>query len=255
MPRPRVIPILLLDQQRLVKTRQFNNPVYVGDPLNVVRIFNEKEVDELIILDIGATIRGTSPDFGYLEELAGECFVPLTYGGGIRSENDAARLFRGGIEKIALNTAVQTAPQLLTSLRDAFGSQSIVASIDVRRDRKSGNLTVANTGRKKQSTHRLSDLLRIAEEHGAGEILLQSIDREGTLTGPDLAVIHEAKDLSVPLIYAGGISCAADISAAIQAGADAIGVGAWFVFHGPHRAVLIWYPSATDLTLVGQVQE
>lgn len=236
----RLIPILLLDRRRLVKTMRFSKPVYVGDPLNVVRIFNEKEVDELIVLDIGASRDCREPDFRYIAEIASECFVPLTYGGGVRSVEDAHLLFRSGVEKISVNSALRENPDLVSRLSATFGSQSIVGSIDVSVSRKGGYLLHPNRRREKLSLHAA---VHRCEDLGVGEILLQAVHREGMLNGPDDRLIRQLPTMGVPLIYAGGVGSPHQAETASSAGADAVGAGAWFVFHGPHRAVLIWYPT------------
>lgn len=242
----RVIPLLLMDRQRLVKTRNFKRPVYVGDPLNVLRIFNEKEVDEIIIVDIGASRDQKEPDFDYIEELAGECFVPLTYGGGVNSISHAQRLFRLGVEKVALNSSALERPNLIRELSDTYGSQSIVASVDLRRSR-SGVLEIFSAATRQVTKGEPSKVLADLQELGVGEILIQSVDREGDLSGPDLDIIAQTRGLNVPVIYAGGVASIADVRMAIAAGADSVAAGAWFVFHGPHRAVLIWYPPYQEL--------
>jgi imidazole glycerol-phosphate synthase subunit HisF len=239
----RLIPILLLDRRRLVKTTRFTKPVYVGDPLNVVRIFNEKEVDELILLDIGASRDGHSPDFDYIADLASECFVPLTYGGGVRSVDDAHRLFRSGVEKVSVNSALRQDPDLVARLSSIFGAQSIVGSIDV---------SASRNGEYRLHPHRRREHLSFdatisrCEELGVGEILLQAVHREGTLQGPDEHLLRHLPTLDVPLIYAGGVGSLDQAAMANSLGADAVGAGAWFVFHGPHRAVLIWYPTEAN---------
>lgn len=238
----RLIPILLLDRRRLVKTTRFKKPVYVGDPLNVVRIFNEKEVDELILLDIGASRDCREPDFSYIAELAGECFVPLTYGGGVRTVDDAQRLFRSGVEKIAVNSALRQAPDVVSRLTATFGAQSIVGSIDVSVSRK-GEYRLHPHNRREGLS--VDALIRRCEEVGVGEVLLQAVDREGTLQGPDEQLLGQLPSLGMPLIYSGGVGNLDHMEIATSVGADAIGAGAWFVFHGPHRAVLIWYPAGS----------
>lgn len=241
----RVIPCLLLSPSRggLVKTRKFGQPKYVGDPINAVRIFNEKEVDELMILDIDATRSGRGPDFAAAEELASECFMPLCYGGGIRTAADAFTLFALGVEKVAVQTAALRNPSIVREIADRAGEQAVVVSIDVKRNWRGKHRLYSYAGAKLGSGN-WKEAVRVAVDYGAGEILLNSVDRDGTLEGPDLDLIKEASEIAeVPLIAIGGVSSLADIKAATDAGASAVAAGAYFVFQGPHRAVLITYPS------------
>ena len=243
MLNPRVIPCLLLSKSGLVKTTRFGAPKYVGDPINAVRIFNDKEVDELMVLDIDATREGRGPDLELVEQLAGECFMPLCYGGGIRSFDDAKALFGLGVEKVALQSAFLKDPSILRHIADHAGEQAVVASIDVEKTWL-GKRRVRNA----TGTRDWRLLLREAVDNGAGEILLMSVERDGTMAGMDLPLIEEASKLvDVPLIAAGGAGSLEDIGAAVRAGADAVAAGAFFVFHGPHRAVLITYPRYAEL--------
>lgn len=247
MLMPRVIPCLLLSGGGLVKTKRFATPKYVGDPINAVRIFNEKEVDELMVLDIDATGLGHGPDFELAEQLASECFMPLCYGGGIRTAEDAKSLLALGIEKVAVQTAFLRDPNILREIADHAGEQAVVASIDVGKDWL-GRRKLRTAPGIKPNVSDWRDLVRQAVASGAGEILLTSVDHDGTLEGMDLALIEEASGLvDVPLIAAGGAGSLEDIGAAVGAGASAVAAGAFFVFHGPHRAVLITYPRYDEL--------
>lgn len=247
MLKHRVIPALLLKGAGLVKTCRFDSAKYVGDPVNAIRIFNEKEVDELLLLDIAASKSSAEPDYGLIEEIAGECFMPLTYGGGVRTVEQAARIFSLGVEKICLQTAALADPALVTRLADRFGSQAVVVSIDVKRNwLKRPQLYSAARARIRNEPW--LEMLQTLVAAGAGEVLLNAVDKDGTLEGPDLALIREASQaVQVPLIAVGGISSLADIRAAVEAGASAVAAGAFFVFHGPHRAVLITYPRYQEL--------
>lgn len=245
----RVIPCLLLSPSRggLVKTIKFGKPKYVGDPINAVRIFNEKEVDELMVLDIDATSQGRGPDFAAVEELASECFMPLCYGGGIRTAADAFTLFSLGVEKVAIQSAVLRDPAIITEIARRAGEQAVVVSIDVKRDWLRRPRLYGHAGIKLRSLD-WKNAMREAIAAGAGEVLLNAVDRDGTLAGPDLGLIREASMIAdVPLIAVGGISSLADIKAATDAGASAVAAGAYFVFQGPHRAVLITYPRYEEL--------
>jgi cyclase len=242
MLKHRVIPCLLLRNGGLVKTLKFANPKYVGDPINAIRIFNDKEVDELIVLDISASKEQREPNYALIEQFAGECFMPLCYGGGIRTIEQAQQLFALGVEKVCLQTAAFDDLSLITRLADRFGSQAILVSIDIKRNwRGKPELYAAAAG--KTLAQQWLDYLKMAEAAGVGEVVLNAVDRDGTMIGMDLALIHEASTaLSVPMIAVGGVGSLAHIKAATDAGASAVAAGAFFVFHGPHRAVLITYP-------------
>jgi len=245
-----VIPCLLLRNGGLVKTQRFANPTYVGDPINAIRIFNDKEVDELIVLDITASKERREPDYRLIERFAGECFMPLAYGGGVRTLDHARRLFGLGVEKVCLQTAALEDPSIVTRLADHCGSQSLLVSVDVKRNRlRRPQLYAAATG-KVHSTDWLDFMLQCVRA-GAGEIVLNAVDRDGMMEGMDLELIRRAAtSLAVPLIAVGGAGSLADIRAAADAGASAVAAGAFFVFHGPHRAVLITYPRPDELEAV-----
>lgn len=243
MLRPRLIPILLLDQGRLVKTSQFRNPKYVGDPINAIRIFNDKEVDEIIVIDISASRDARPPNFSLIQDLASECFMPLTYGGGIRSVSDANSLFSLGVEKICVQSSMFVNAQLVTELVRRFGSQAIVFALDVKTS-KFGKVQIFARNRKLLGRLTWAAALDLALECGVGEILVCDVGREGTMKGVDIRLIEEVTSaLSVPVIFTGGVGSMNDVGAAWGAGADAVGAGAFCVFNGPNRAVLITYPS------------
>lgn len=246
--RPRVIPCLLVDQGGLVKTTRFGSPKYVGDPINAVRIFNDKEVDELILLDIGATRRRRGIDFKLLGEIVSEGFMPVAYGGGVTSIEDAARLFHLGVEKVIFCSAAARQPELVKSASKRFGSQSVLVTIDVKRNFFGSPVIYTEGGRKKAGI-KFSDFLRRMVEAGAGEIILNSIDRDGMRNGYDLALLKEASAaVPVPVVALGGAGSLEDLKAASQAGgASALAAGSLFVFHGPNRAVLLQYPGYKKL--------
>ena len=247
MLRHRVIPALLLKNGGLVKTCQFKNPKYVGDPINAIRIFNDKEVDELMVLDITASKEQREPDYTLIEQFAGECFMPLAYGGGIRSVDQAKHIFSLGIEKVCIQAAALDDPRLITDLAERFGSQSIMVSIDVKHN-WIGKTKLYSAVKGKILDISWQEQLRILIAAGAGEVLLNAVDKDGTLSGPNLDLIRQASaNIQVPLIAVGGISSLSDIKAAVDAGANAVAAGAFFVFHGPHRAVLITYPTYQEL--------
>lgn len=247
MLKHRVIPCLLLQNGGLVKTRRFRKPVYIGDPINAIRIFNDKEADELLVLDISASGAGREPQYELIEQFAGECFMPLSYGGGVQSVDQASRLFAIGVEKVSVQSAGFRDPGLITRLAERFGNQAIVASIDVKRDwLRRPRLYSAASGRIVPGSWLEHTQALVAA--GAGEVLLGSVDRDGTMQGMDLQLIRECSDnLDVPLVAVGGAGSLDDIGAALNAGASAVAAGALFVFHGPHRAVLITYPTYDEL--------
>lgn len=248
MHRVRVIPILLLRGRGLVKTVRFKDPTYVGDPINAIRIFNEKEVDELIFLDIEATIRGRPPDLDILASVASECFMPLCYGGGVTSLHQIESILKVGVEKVALNSSLAESPELIREAARIHGSSTIVGSIDYRRSLLGKAVVHVRSGTKSAGMS-LRDAARRAEDLGVGEILLTAIDREGTLSGYDLeSIASVAESVTVPVIANGGARGLEDFKAAItRAGASAVAAGSVFVFVGRHRAVLITYPSQADL--------
>ena len=250
--RPRLIPCLLLSEGNLVKTRRFKDPVYLGDPINAVKIFSEKCVDELCVQDIEASKRGSGPDFDLLAEIATEAFMPLSYGGGITSIEQVRRLFHIGFEKVILNTAWQADPALLEKAAVAFGSQSIVASIDVKQDvlRRYHCITCCGTKPVEGSP---VELARRAEAAGAGEILLNSIDRDSAMQGYDIKLVKSVTEaVNIPVIACGGAGGAEDMKAVLeQGGAHAAAAGSMYVFYGQRRAVLIHVPEERELYAMG----
>jgi cyclase len=243
MLKHRVIPCLLLSNSGLVKTRKFNNPVYVGDPINAIRIFNDKEVDELVLLDIRASLDKREPDYDLLREIASECFMPFAYGGGITSIDQIRRLLRLGVEKVILNTALNRDPNFVRNAVATFGSQAITASIDVRR-KLFGRREVFTLAGTQATGLDPVDAARQAEKLGVGEILLTSIDAEGSMAGYDIELLAKVSQLvSVPVVALGGAGKLEHFRSAVCEGhASAVSAGSMFVFYGPHRAVLITYP-------------
>lgn len=242
MRRIRVIPTLLMRNGGLVKTTRFGKAVYVGDPVNTLRILNEKEVDEVVVLDIDASRTGSAPDVARIRRLAGECFMPLTYGGGISSVDQIHTILAAGVEKVVLNSACATAPGLITDAARRFGSQAVVVAVDVRRRWWLGHRTYTHAGTRALGMTP-AEAARRAEQMGAGEILLTSIDREGTYLGYDLDLVRPVcAAVSVPVIANGGARAVDDFPRAVAAGASAVAASSMFMFQGPHRAVLVSYP-------------
>lgn len=244
---PRVIPCLLLQGRRLVKTHRFRDPVYLGDPCNTVRIFNEKEVDELTLLDIEASKVGRGPDFKFIEEIASEAFMPIAYGGGIRTVEEIRRLMSLGVEKVVLNTAAFEDPDLVTRAADRFGSQAIVVCLDVRRT-FFGSMELCVKGATGKVKGTVESWAAEFEKRGAGELLMQSVDRDSLMQGYDLELILKvAGAVRVPVIACGGAGNLGHMKEAIANGASAVAAGSMFVFTGKHRAVLVTYPEPTAL--------
>lgn len=250
MLRIRTIPCLLLKDGGLVKTRRFAEPRYVGDPINAVRIFNDKGADELVFLDISATGRGTGPDFALLADIASEAFMPFSYGGGITSVDHVRRLYALGVEKVIINTAVADRPELLREAIALGGSSGVVASMDVKRNWR-GRYGVWVDGGRRDTGRDPVEYARELERLGAGELLLNSIDRDGVMEGYDLELIRRVSGaIGIPVVAAGGAGQLADFREAVKSGAAAVAAGSMFVFHGKHRAVLITYPEPGELAEV-----
>ena len=248
MLKTRVMPCLLLNDGRLVKTIKFKNPSYVGDPINAIKIYNEKEVDELILVDITATVEHRKPPFDIIEEVASECFMPFTYGGGIRDLDDIKRIFRLGIEKAAINSYAAENPEFIRDAADLFGSQSIVVSIDVKITMFGKYVVFTHNGKKSAKTDPVSYAVKM-EKMGAGEILLNSIDKDGTMDGYDITLVKMvAEAVNIPVIALGGAGCVDDITEAVKGGgASAVTAGSLFVYQGKNRAVLINFPTREEL--------
>jgi cyclase len=245
---PRVMPCLLLKDGSLVKTIKFKDPGYIGDPINAIRIYNEKEVDELIFLDITATVEQKRPPFKVLSEIASECFMPVAYGGGLRNLDDIREIFSLGIEKVAINSYAFENPDFVRQAADRFGSQSIVGSIDVRSKMFNRYEVYIHGGRKGTGKDPVS-YARHMQSLGVGEILLTSIDRDGTQEGYDLDLIRRVTDaVDVPVIASGGAGKVEDFGLAVkQGGASACAAGSMVVYFGRNRAVLINYPARNEL--------
>jgi cyclase len=248
MPSARIIPCLLLRGNGLVKTTRFADPKYVGDPINAVRIFNDKEVDELLLLDILASKEARGPNMALVEQIVSEAFMPVGFGGGVRSVEQARSLLRIGIEKIAVNTAALEGLGIVRDLADKFGAQCVVGVVDVKKRWLGGYTVHSHTGVRLPERDPVAWAQRLAEA-GAGEILVQSVDRDGTMSGYDLDLLRTfSGSLRVPLIAAGGAANVDDMVAALQACTlSGLAIGARFVYQGPHRAVLINYLDARDM--------
>jgi len=248
----RVIPVLLTMRQGLYKGVRFKNHKYVGDPINAVKIFNEKEVDELIILDIEATRSKTAINFEHIRDIVSEAFMPVGYGGGIHSIETAQKLFSIGIEKIIINSAAHANPQLITAISQTFGSQSVVISVDVKKNWLGRYVLYSHAGTRKHKIN-LAEHLELVEQAGAGEIIVNNIAHDGRMQGYDLDLISSVSaQVGVPLIAGCGAGSLQDFHTAISAGATAVAAGSFFVFYGPHRAVLISYPQLLEMEALWQ---
>jgi cyclase len=249
MRRIRVIPSLLLERRRLVKTERFGARTYIGDPVNTVKIFNDKQVDEILVLDIAASRDDTGPDVALVRELASECFMPLAYGGGIATLEQARAIFSAGVEKIVINAGLYDAPDLIGEVSAIYGAQAVVASIDARKGRLTGRYGAVTHGASRRTgVHPVAAAER-AVAAGAGEVMICNVDHDGVMQGYDLKLTRAVADaVPVPVIASGGAGSTADLVSAVREGhASAVAAGALFVFKGPHRAVLVNYPSQAVL--------
>ena len=242
-----MIPVLLLHKGGLVKSVRFKNYKYVGDPINAVKIFNEKEIDEIAVLDIDATREKRPVNIKKIKEITGEAFIPLAYGGGISHINEIKELFYTGVEKVVLNYSAVHTPGLVTEAAGLVGSQSVVVSIDVKKN-LFGKYQVYTSNGTENTRMDPGQFAKKMEDSGAGEIFLNSIDKDGTYGGYDLELIRKVSGvLSIPLIACGGAGAVEDFTSAVNNGASAVAAGSMFVFQRPHQAVLISYPSLKEL--------
>jgi imidazole glycerol-phosphate synthase subunit HisF len=247
MLRPRIIPCLLIKDKGLVKTVNFKNPKYVGDPINAVRIFNEKEVDELMVIDIDATAENRDPDYKMIENLAAECRMPLCYGGGVKTVEQAQRIFSLGVEKIAISSAAIENISLISEIAKVVGTQSVIVVIDVKKKLLGGYEVCTHNGKNKTGKDPVEFAKQI-QKLGAGEIVLNSIDNDGVMKGFDFTIIDKIRQaVTIPMTVLGGAGSLDDISKVIEK-YKIIGVsaGSLFVFKGIYKAVLINYPSKSD---------
>ncbi len=247
MYRPRVIPCLLLKDQGLVKTIKFKDPTYVGDPINAVKIFNDAKADELVFLDITATLENRITDLNVIRNIGDEAFMPFAVGGGIKTVDHAKDIIGAGAEKVVINSSAVENPQVITDIAEIFGRQSIIGSIDVKKN-GAGYKVCVNSGQKNTERDPIS-IAEQMEEAGAGEILINSIDLDGTQKGYDIQLIKLISDsVSIPVIAAGGAGKESDFFDAVNdGGASAVAAGSLFVFIGRKRAVLINYPDRDEL--------
>ncbi len=248
MRRIRVIPVLLIKDEGLVKTVRFKKPNYIGDPINAVKIFNEKEVDEIVILAIDCSKKKLEPNIKMIEEIAGEAFMPFAYGGGITNLEQIKKIVYAGAEKIVINTSALNNLQLISDAAKILGNQSVVVSIDVKKN-IFGKYLIHSSAGLKTTNLKLPDYIKKIEEAGAGEIFINSVDKDGTYSGYDLELVKlVANSTTIPVIACGGAASVDDFKLAIrEANASAVAAGSMFVYKGRHRAVLINYPDQQTL--------
>lgn len=242
-----MIPVLLIHKGGVYKTSRFKNPVYIGDPINAIRIFNDLEVDEICILDIDASKSNIIPNYNAIEEMASEAFMPFSYGGGIKTSDQANSLLQLGIEKIVLNHSVQKNYKLINECAEQFGSQSVVVSLNYKKKIFNSSLCFDHVTNKTLKINIINAALA-AQKAGAGEVMINSVDRDGLMSGLDVDVIKEVSSVtSIPIIACGGAGNIKHIHEAVEAGASAVAAGSMFIFHGKQRGILINYPSEEQL--------
>lgn len=247
MLRPRIIPCLLIKNNGLVKTVNFKNPKYVGDPINAVRIFNEKFVDELIVLDIDATVEKRGPDFKMIENLASQCRMPLCYGGGIRTVEEAKKIFALGVEKVAISSMAVENPKMISEIAEQVGNQSVIVVVDVKKNKNNNHEIFTHNGQKSTGLEAAA-FARQMEDLGAGEIVVNSIDNDGVMKGYDFDLIEKVRSaITIPMTVLGGAGSLMDLDKLINKyGIIGAGAGSLFVFKGIYKAVLINYPNQIE---------
>jgi cyclase len=248
MLKTRVIPVLLLRGSGLVKGMKFKDHKYVGDPINAVKIFNDKEVDELVFLDIEATEKKTGPNFSLLEDIATEAFIPFAYGGGVTTFEQASSLFKLGVEKVIINTSAYENPSLVKELSQAFGAQSIVVCMDVKKNFWGKYEVYVRNGRVRVKQNPV-EYAKQMQALGTGELIVSDIDKDGTRSGYNIELLKSITDaVSIPVVALGGARELNDFKVAVtQANVSAVAAGDMFVFNGKHKAVLITYPAYNKL--------
>ncbi len=247
MIQTRVIPCLLLRGNGLVKTRRFKDAVYVGDPVNAVRIFSDKEADEVVILDIDASREGRDPNYELIAEMAGEAFMPVAYGGGVRSLEQIRRLIRSGVEKVVINTLATESTHIIRAAVEVFGSQAIVGAVDVRRKFLGGYAVMAKSATETTKLNFQQHIQNLVQA-GVGELLINDVERDGCMVGYDMNLVRSVAQAPVSVVVCGGAGTLEHLrEAVLDGGASAVAAGSMFVFHGKHRAVLINYPKEIEL--------
>ena len=244
MLQKRIIPCLLLHKGGLYKTQNFKKPTYIGDPINAIKIFNEKEVDELMFLDIDATVQNKEPNYKMIEDIASECFMPLCYGGGVKTLDQMKKIYSLGVEKISISSAAIENPNLIQEAANIFGNQSVIVTVDIKKDFFGKKKVFINNGKKNTKINPV-DFIKRVEALGAGEIVVNSIDHDGVMKGYDIELLKEIKsNIKVPVIALGGAGNLNHIKEIFEISkVDAVACGSMFVYQGPLKGVLISYPS------------
>ena len=243
----RVIPVLLLKDNGLVKTIKFKDSRYIGDPINTMKIFNTKQVDELVILDIMATKKRKEPDYEFIKEIVSEAFMPIAYGGGINEIDHIHKLFQIGVDKVIINSAAFLKPDLIRKASQIYGNQSIIVSIDIKKGFWGNNYVYIHS-KKKKIKQDISQYITKIESYGVGEIIINSVDNDGVMKGYDIDLIQSVSKLvKVPVIALGGAGSLDDLNSAVEHGASAVAAGSLFVYQGVHRGVLISYIKSESL--------
>jgi cyclase len=250
----RVIPVLLLDQGGLVKTIGFKNKIYIGDVVNAIKIFNDKEVDEIVVLDISASKSKSEPNYQIIKDIASECFMPLSYGGGINSLSQMSKIFSIGVEKIVLNQSLLNNRSFISKAIDLYGSQSIVASVDIKTN-FFGKYKVYDYIKKKAVYLPVEKYIQHIENIGVGEILVNNVSLDGTRLGPDMQIIKKIdQETTLPIVYCGGVGSFQHIVKMVKAGIRSIGVGSYFILYGRHKAVLINYLTSEKINVLNAIK-
>ncbi len=256
MLRPRIIPSLLVHDNGLVKTLNFKNPKYVGDPINAVRIFNDKGVDELAIFDIDSTVIGKEPNYSLIERLASQSMMPLCYGGGVKTVKHAQQIFSLGVEKIAISSAVIHNPNLITDIAERVGAQSVIVVLDVKKKMLGGYEVYTHNGKNATGINPFK-FAEDVQKLGAGEIVINSIDRDGMMKGYDLDLIDKIREkITIPITVLGGAGSLSDIEKVVDKhGVIGVAAGSLFVFKGSYKAVLINYPTQSEKNKIFKIKQ
>ena len=256
MLRPRIIPSLLIHENGLVKTVNFKNPKYVGDPINAVRIFNDKGVDELAFFDIDASVLNKEPNYNLIEKIASQSMMPLCYGGGVKTVEQAKRIFSLGIEKIALSSAILESPKMITEISEQVGSQSVIVVLDIRKKLFGGYEIFSHNGKKSTGINPIKFVEEV-QTLGAGEVIINSIDNDGVMKGYDLDLIAKVREkITIPMTVLGGAGSLDDIEKVIDNhGVIGVAAGSLFVFKGPYKAVLINYPTQMEKNKIFKINQ
>lgn len=245
----RIIPQILIIDEEIYKTKNFDNPKYIGDPINTIKLFNELEADELVIVDIGKTKKKEEINFDFIREIVSEAFMPVTYGGGIKSTDDAKHILSCGVEKILINHSFMKNPKIIYDIQSEIGSQSTSVSIDVIKNQKNEFL-IYDYVNEKETDKKLIEIINLISEFGAGEVIINSVDRDGMMNGLECLILEQIKnEVNIPIIIAGGANGIENFIEAQKLGASGIAAGSMFVYHGNTNGILINYPTQEELNI------